>query len=162
MTKRARPRDQHTLDMFSHAKLFPVETPRDLGGAIDFNARIAAAMARAIEEARDHGLDRWDIAREMSRQLGSEVTKGMVDAYTSVARADHTISLVRFVVFARATGCLWLWNEVVADEGLIILQGEEALLAQAAHARKQADHYAAEARRLSNLAPLNVGRGARR
>ena len=160
MVKRAR--DEHTLDMFLGAKLFPVETPRELGGALDFNGRISSAMARAIEEARERGLDRFDIARRMSDVLGTEVTKGMIDAYTSQARETHTISLVRFVAFARATGCMWLWNVVLADEGLTILQGEEALLAQAAFARKQAEHYAAEAKRLSGLAPLQVGRGARR
>lgn len=157
-----RNRDEQTLDLFAHAKLFPVETPREMGSALDFNGRIAQAMARAIDEARDHGIDRYEIARRMSEILQKDVSKGMIDAYTSPARPDHNVSLVRFVAFARATGCAWLWNVVLKDEGLTILQGEEALLAQAAHARKQAEFYAAEAKRLSGLAPLQVGRGARR
>ena len=157
-----RTRDSDTLDLFSHSRLFPVETPREMGSALDFNGRISQAMARAIDEARDHGIDRYEIARRMSETLQIDISKGMIDSYTSQARETHTISLVRFVAFARATGCPWLWNVVLKDEGLTILQGEEALLAQAAHARKQAEFYSAEAKRLSGLAPLQVGRGARR
>lgn len=157
-----RTRDDQTLDLFSHARLFPVETPREMGSALDFNGRIAQAMARAIDEARERGIDRYEIARRMSETLQVDISKGMIDAYTSQARENHTISLVRFVAFSRATECSWLWNVVLKDEGLTILQGEEALLAQAAHARKQAEFYAAEAKRLSGLAPLQVSRGARR
>lgn len=161
MSKNRQRRDTDTLDMFAHSRLFPVETPREMGSALDFNGRIAQAMARAIDEARDHGVDRYEIARRMSETLQVDISKGMIDAYTSQARETHTVSLVRFVAFARATGCAWLWNVVLKDEGLTILQGEEALLAQAAHARKQAEFFASEAKRLSGLAPLQVGRGAR-
>lgn len=149
-------RDRSTSDLFSHERLFPVETPRELENALDFNARVAQAMSRALREASEHGQDRFQVARRMSDILGTEVTKGMVDAYTSQARETHTISLARFKAFVRATGCMWLWNVVLDGEGLTLLQGEEALLAQAAHAEKRARALMAEAKSLKARAPMEI------
>ncbi len=149
-------RDRSTDDLFSHERLFPVETPRELENALDFNAKIAQAMKRACREAAEMGLDRFDVARRMSDILGTEVSKGMIDAYCSQARETHTISLARFKAFVRATGCLWLWSVVLEGDGVTLLQGDEARLAQAALARKQSQALAAEAKRLEGLAPLQI------
>lgn len=151
-------RDRATNDLFDHVRLFPVEEPQELANALDFNANLAQAMSRACDEARSADMDRYAIAARMSAILGVDVTKGMIDAYTSQARETHTISLVRFKAFVRATGCLWLWKVVLEGEGLTLLQGEEALLAQAALADKRADAYRAEARALKARAPLNIKR----
>lgn len=149
-------RDRDTGDLFHHARLFPVESPRELGGALDFNAKLAAAMSRACREAAELGVDRFEIARRMSEMLGAEISKGMIDAYCSQARETHTISAVRFKAFVRATGCVWLWNVYLDGEGLTLLQGEEALLAQAAYAEKRAQALMAEARALKAAAPVEI------
>lgn len=150
------PRCRSTNDLFSHERLFPVETPRELENALDFNARVAQAISRACDEARDSGLDRHDVARRMSDILGTEVSKGMIDAYCSQARETHTISLARFKALVRATGCLWLWNVVLEGEGLTLLQGDEALHAQAALARKRGLALIEEARRIEKLSPIEI------
>ncbi|EHN75020.1 hypothetical protein SMCF_5525, partial [Streptomyces coelicoflavus ZG0656] len=98
----------------------------ELENALDFNARVAQAMSRACREAAEAGHDRFAIAARMSAILGTEVTKGMIDAYCSQARETHTISLARFKAFVRASGCLWLWNVVLDGEGVTLMQGEEA------------------------------------
>src|SRR5690606_19216476 len=87
---------------------------------------------------------------------GVEVTKGMIDAYTSAARETHTISVVRLKAFVRATGGFWLWQIVPEGEGLTLLQGAEALLAQAALAEKQAIAVAAAAKRLKGMAAISI------
>ncbi len=162
MSKRRHHRDADTLDLFQHERVFPVRAPQEFGTALDFNVRLAQAQARAIDEAREHKIDRFEIARRMSVTLGKEVTKGMIDAYTAPSRGDHNISLIRFLAFVRATGCTWLWDVVLETEGLTVVQGEDAQLAQAAMAEKMAAHYAAEAKRLKAATPLQVSRGARR
>lgn len=155
-------RDRSTSDLFAHERLFPVESPRELQNALDFNAKVSQAMSRAIREAGERGMDRYDIARDMSAILGVDVTVNMINAYTSQSRETHTISLVRFKAFARATGCLWLWNVVLQDEGVTLLQGEEALLAQATFARRRAEALVAEAKRIEKLAPVEINRRADR
>lgn len=162
MPKRTVPHpDQLPLDLFPHERLYPVQVTKDLGSAMAFNARMALAMSRALDEAALNGLVRAEVAHRMSQILGIEISKAMLDKYTSQAAETHTISLVRFVAFVRATGCTWLWKQVLAHEGLTILEGEEALLAQAALAQKKADHYRDEARRLKHAAPFQVGAGDR-
>jgi hypothetical protein len=157
-----RTRDEKTLDLFEHKHLFAVETPRELGSALDFNSTLSGAMSRALDEARENGLDRYEVAARMSKILGHEVSKGMIDAYTSQARDTHTISAVRFKAFVRATGCLWLWSVYLDGEGLTLLMGEEALHAQASLAEKRAKALLEEARQLRARAPLEISRGARR
>ncbi|HVY34345.1 MAG TPA: hypothetical protein VG960_07965 [Caulobacteraceae bacterium] len=149
--------DQATADLFDHQRLFPVKAPQTLARALDFNRRICSAMSEAI---KDSGLTREAICHRMTEILGYEedtvVTIAQLNAYTSAARETHTISLVRWVAFVRATGCLWLWEVVLHDEGLTLLQGEEALLAQATLAEKRGQELLAEAKRLRTAAPLKV------
>ena len=45
-------RDTSTNDLFCHERLFPVETPRELENALDFNARVSQAIKRALDEAK--------------------------------------------------------------------------------------------------------------
>lgn len=155
-------RDRATSDLFTHENLFPVETPRELENALDFNTRVAGAMSRALREAAEVGRDRYAIAARMSEILGVEITVNMLNAYTAQSRESHTISLARFKAFVRATGCLWLWNVVLEGEGLTLLQGEEAVLAQIAHAELRGRALLAEAKALRGRAPLEIKRrGAR-
>lgn len=155
-------RDDATGDLFAHERLFPVETPRELEKALDFNARISQAIKQALNEAKSRGCDRHDVAERMTNILGVRISKEMIDAYTSQARETHTISLARFKALVRATGCLWLWNVVLEGEGLTLLQGDEALHAQAALAEARGRALLDEAKRLKTLAPIEIKRpGAR-
>lgn len=161
MSKRARHPDQG--DLFDVQHLFPVRAPNTLPRALDFNRRLAIAMAEAI---RLSPKSREAIAEEMTAILGYEdgsVTVSMLNAYTSAARETHTISLVRFIAFVRATGCTWLWDEVLHDEGLIILQGAEALHAQASLLEKQGRELLERAEVARQAAPseVRVPRGRR-
>jgi hypothetical protein len=115
-----------TNDLFADG-LFPVRAPAEPVPAMDFNVRIAQAISRALKESP---LSRAQIAASMSEMLGEDVSAHMLNAYASPAREEHRISLVRFKALARVTGCVWLWEAAVKGDGLTLLQGEEALLAQ--------------------------------
>lgn len=150
--------DRNTGDLFDHERLFPVETPRELENALDFNARVSQAIKRALDEAKANGNDRFAVAARMSNILDVEISKGMLDAYCSQARETHTISLARFKALVRASGCLWLWNVVLEGEGVTLMQGEEALHAQASLTRKRGLALIEEAKRLEREAPLIINR----
>ncbi len=93
-----------------------------------FRSKLKRAMARAIRECPH---DRHAVALRMARALGLDgFSKATLDAYTAESKATHDISLVRFTAFVRATGADWLWDEIVATEGLTVLQSDEALLAE--------------------------------
>lgn len=115
-----------TLDLFADG-LFPVQAPKEPVPAMDFNVRIAQFIGRALKETSK---SRAQIAAEMSEMLGEDVSVHMLNAYSSPAREEHRISLVRFKSLARVTASVWLWEAAVEGDGLTLLQGEEALLAQ--------------------------------
>jgi len=121
-------------DLFQDA-VFPVRaaTPR-----IDpdrFRSKIKRAMAQAIRECPH---DRPVIAARMAQYLGlPAISRSTLDAYTAESKASHDISLVRFKAFVRATGATWLWDLVVCEEGLLILEGDEARLAEIARLQQE-------------------------
>lgn len=149
--------DQQTGDLFDVTRAFPVEAPRDMLRAFDLKRQISRDMGRALREC---GKGAEVVAAEMTEILGGEeedlVTRAQLYAYTSEARTTHNISLVRFKAFVRATGAIWLWARLVEDEGLTLLEGEDALHAQAAYADRLAKHYAEQAKALRNKAPLEI------
>lgn len=157
MAKGARHRHPHQADLFEVQKVFEVRAPQQLTRALDFNQRIAMAMSEAIREC---GKPRPEICAEMTGVLGyedgKEMTVSQLNAYTACSRDTHTISLVRFVAFARVTGCTWLYDVMLHDEGLTILEGEEAHFARASILRKQAERLMAEADAALSAAPSTV------
>ncbi|MEP2760969.1 MAG: hypothetical protein ABJP66_18075 [Hyphomicrobiales bacterium] len=122
------------FDLFQEA-LFPV---RSASSAIDpdrFRSKIKRAMAQAIRECPH---DRPVIAARMAQYLGlPNLSRSTLDAYTAESKVSHDISLVRFKAFVRATGATWLWDMIVSEEGLLILEGDEARLAEIARLQQE-------------------------
>lgn len=145
------------LDFFREA-LFPV---REAASRIDldrFRARLKREMARAIRECP---YDRPSIAARMAEYLTiSGVSKAMLDAYTAESKTGHDISLVRFKAFVRATGAFWLWDVVVSDDGLLLLEGDEARLAEIARIQQERRALTAELKALQSV-PVNIRRARR-
>jgi len=148
-------RDEMTGDLFSVERLFPVKATVDMPRALDMKRQVSRIMSQAMREC---GKTAGVIAAEMSELLGEDdiVTTAQLYAYTSEARVSHTISIVRWKAFVRATGCVWLWWELLHDEGLIVLQGEEALHAQASLAEKHGRDLLEQAKRLRAAAPMEI------
>jgi hypothetical protein len=138
--------------------IFPTRAP---AGQIDlqrFRARLKRAMAQAIRECPH---DRPTIAARMAQYLGiPAVTKAALDAYTAESKETHDISLVRFKAFVRATGAVWLWDLVVSDDGLTMLEGDEARLAEIARLQQEQRERAAELKALLAV-PVNIRRRGR-
>jgi len=82
-------------------------------------ARIARAVAETLHEC---DIKREEIAVAMSKWLGEDVTKNMLDAYASEAREEHTIPYLRLLGLIQVTGDVRLlqigaemFGHVVAD-----------------------------------------------
>ena len=99
-----------------------------------FRLRIKSAMSAAIT---DRNLDRHAIASEMARTLNAPaLSKAMLDAYTSPAK-DQDITLVRFKALVRAIDAPELWDVAVSEDGLLVLRGDEARLAEIARLQQE-------------------------
>lgn len=145
------------FDMFEDA-VFPV---RAANASIDldrFRARLKRAMSEAI---RGCPYDRPTIAARMAHYLGiGTVSKASLDAYTAESKQAHEISLSRFKAFVRATEAAWLWDLVIAEDGLTVLQGDEARLAEIALLQQEQRALQSKLKRLRAV-PVHVRRQAR-
>lgn len=115
-------RDALTLD------LFQVPTPTaPAAGNLDLDVPLREALSDALKHA-DH--DRWQVAAEMSRLTGREISKYMLDAYTAESRSDHNFPFRYAAAFEVATGSYCLSHLLAKVRGCKVLVGEEALLAE--------------------------------
>ncbi|MDX3978928.1 hypothetical protein [Shinella sp.] len=119
-------------------------------------ASLKRDMARAIRECP---FDRPAIAARMAGYLAvAGVSKATLDAYTAESATAHDISLVRFKAFVRATGATWLWDTIVSDDGLLLLEGDEARLAEIARIQQERRALTAELKVLQ-ATPVTIRRG---
>ena len=101
------------------------------------------------------GHDRTQIAREMAEMLGSNtLSAGMLNNYVSPSKTAD-ITLPRFKAFVRAVNAPKLWDVAVSDDGLLVLKGDEARLAEIARLQQVQRDTAGKLRLLRSL-PVNV------
>lgn len=137
--------DPTQLDFFLEP-LFPVRSPVQRIDIERYRAQMKRAMARAIRECP---YDRPTIAARMAQYLGlPSISKAVLDAYTAESKNTHDITLPRFAAFVHATGAVWLWDEAASIQGVTMLVGEEALLAEIAYRQQEQRRLAAELKTL--------------
>lgn len=135
--------------------VFPSRAPSQQIDLTRFRAKLKRAMAQAIRECQH---DRATIAALMAQYLGlPNISKAALDAYTAESKDTHDISLVRFKAFVRAANANWLWDLIVAEDGLTMLEGDEARLAEIARLQQEHRERAAELRALMAI-PVSIKR----
>lgn len=149
--------DPAQSDFFAEP-VFPTRSPSERIDLDRFRRRLKHEMARAIREC---AYDRPTIAARMASYLGlASISKASLDAYTAESKEGHDVSLVRFKAFVRATGAVWLWDVVVSDDGLLLLQGDEARLAEIERLRQEQRLVAQQIRKLT-ATPVRIRRSER-
>ncbi|MCX7284372.1 MAG: hypothetical protein NTX28_10065 [Novosphingobium sp.] len=103
------------------------------------------------------GRPREVIAAELSVLLNDEVSKPMLDAYSSPARMDHKVPVSRFLGLLAVTARVDLMSPLVREIGATLLIGEEVKTARLGHLRQQAREIATEIRELEQSAPMIRG-----
>jgi hypothetical protein len=115
-------RDSLTLDLFDIPQP-QASTP----GNLDLDIELRHALSDALKHADG---DRYQIAAEMSRLTGRDISKHMLDAYTAESRCDHNFPFRYAAAFEVATGSFCLTNLIATARGCSVLVGDEALLAE--------------------------------
>jgi len=137
-------RDSHTADMF---ELLP-QPPASTEGSLECRKTIAGIMSESL---KGHSLDRFQIAAEMSRLLGREISKHMLDAYTAESRTEHIPPLDTAMAFDIATGNFSLINFYASKLGARVSIGRDALhaeLGKLEHLRQDASKRIRELKRM--------------
>nr|WP_273719937.1 MULTISPECIES: hypothetical protein [unclassified Bartonella] len=141
--------------IFSKSRVFPAREPVAQIDLERFRSRIKRAMARALRECR---VERNEIAERMAHYLGIGcLSKASLDAYVAENK-QVDISLPRFKAFVLATGAFWLWDKVVSEDGLLLLQGDEAGLAKIARLQQEQREIAARLKAMRAV-PVRIRRG---
>ncbi|MEQ1814380.1 MAG: hypothetical protein ABL860_08030 [Candidatus Nitrotoga sp.] len=118
--------DTLTGDLFAAIASIPKAHPMN-PGAWRFRAEIAHAMGGAVKTCVK---DRYQIAADMSRLLGREVSVNTLDKYTSEAAQDHIPNLETAIAFDAATGQTALASLFAEKLGCRVLPGKDSLLAE--------------------------------
>lgn len=129
------------------------QQPGDLAG---FSAMVTASVARMLREERR---PRSEVARAMSDLLGEQVSKSMLDVYSSESHSGHNISASRWWALVAATGRFDVADAIAARTGARLLSGDEIKAAELGHLQAEADAIAARIKELRGDArPIARGR----
>lgn len=115
-------RDMLTSDMFDVPKPVALNA-----GSLVCRAEIAGIMSDVLAECASEDIDRFEVAARMSRLLGREVSKYMLDAYTSESRQEHVPPLDTAIAFDMATGGVSLLKFYADKLGCRVMVGKEVL-----------------------------------
>lgn len=130
------------LDAAQMAFTFAVPAmPRQDGELAGLGRFISSGVARMLkEDARS----REEIAGHMSALLGETVTRWMLDAYASEARAEHSVSAERLLALVVATARYDVLDAIVRRTGAAVLVGDEVEAARLGHLMAQQRSLAAQ------------------
>lgn len=105
------------------------------------------------------GRDRYEIAAEVSKLLGEDVSKPMLDAYSSPAREDHKVPFSRLMAIVVVTGRYDLLDRHMREAGCGVITGRELQTAELGNVEQEIRELQARARQLRKTAPT-IKRGA--
>lgn len=97
--------------------------------------------------------DRWAIAAEVSKLLDQDVSKSMLDAYSSPARTDHNVPACRLLALAVVCDRQDLLRPILRKIGIGALIGDEIKTARIGQLQKRISDAQAEMRELKRDAP---------
>lgn len=138
-----RVKDDLTLDIFEVPEPI-VPTP----GSGNYAAQVSELVGLVLKECP---VDRYEIAAQMSRLSGDDVSKNMLDAWSSPARADHNIPFYRIPLLEEVCQSHAFTDWLVHLRGGRVAYGREALAAEYGKLSRVQERVNADLRRLKKL-----------
>lgn len=136
-------KDDRTLDLFAVPQ--PVLTVPGQGNYSVQVSELVSCMLKGTE------LDRYEVASRMSRLSGDDVSKNILDAWSSPARTDHNLPFYRAALLEEVCASHLLTDWLVALRGGRVAYGRDALLAELGRLERQRDESARQARELKRM-----------
>lgn len=135
--------DDRTLDLFAIPQ--PVLAVPGQGNYSVQVSELVGEMLKAV------GIDRYEVAARMSRLSGDEVSKAMLDAWSSPARTDHNLPFYRVALLEEVCAAHLLTNWLVSLRGGRVAYGRDALLAELGRVERNREDAARQARELKRM-----------
>lgn len=122
-----RHRDPLTKDLFDwEPPKVSVGYSAEVMGRGPLDNRIARIIGQALRDARDDGLSRAEVARQMSTYLRRPVSEAMLNKWSSEGSEDHRIPLDAFIALVHATDARELLGFVPGEFGMTVIESEYA------------------------------------
>lgn len=101
-------------------------------GSMDYRTQIAHLVSHALDEARrrDPALDRYAIAAVVSRLVGKESSKSMLDGYTAESREAFNLPAYLLPALETACGTTCLSEWLAGIRGGVLVLGAATLDAE--------------------------------
>ena len=138
-----RVKDDKTLDIFSVPQ--PILS---VPGHGNYATQVSEMVSELLKGSE---LDRYEIAARMSRLSGDDVSKYMLDAWSSPARSEHNLPLYRAALLEEVCASHLLTNWQVHLRGGRVAYGREALDAELGRLSRVAADATRKARELKKL-----------
>lgn len=136
-------KDDRTLDIFA------VPTPvLAVPGRGNYSAQVSEIVAEMLKTT---GAERFEVAAQMSRLSGDDISKAMLDAWSSPARLDHNLPFYRAALLEEVCDSQLLTDWQVQLRGGRVAYGRDALLAELGRLERNRDQSARAARELKKL-----------
>lgn len=138
-----RPRDTATLDLF--------EVPQaaaPIPAGLDYRAQVSGLVSQMLKDADG---DRYELAGRMSRLTGTDVTKYMLDAYSSEARDTFNLPFWLVPALEESAHSHLLTNWLTGVRGGRLLIGREALNAELGKLERLRDEAAKKIKQLKQV-----------
>jgi hypothetical protein len=126
---------------------FDVPQPQLVIGC-DFRVQVSEIVSGMLANAKSTGLERMDVAAQMSRLAGEDISKSMLDAWSSTARIDHNLPFYRAALLEQVCGSHQLSDLIVTVRGGRVSWGRDALLAELGKLESIRDEASRQARAL--------------
>lgn len=135
--------DDRTLDLFAIPQ--PVLA---VPGQGNYSVQVSELVAEMLKAT---GIDRYEVAARMSRLSGDDVSKAMLDAWSSPARTDHNLPFYRVALLEEVCASHLLTNWLVSLRGGRVAYGRDALLAELGRVERNREESARQARELKRM-----------
>ena len=136
-------KDDRTLDIFTVPQ--PILS---VPGSGNFASQVSELVGELLKSTE---LDRYEVAARMSRLSGDDVSKHMLDAWSSPARTDHNLPLYRAPLLEEVCATHLLTNWLVHLRGGRVAYGREALDAELGRLERVASDASRKARELKKM-----------
>jgi len=139
----ARRKDDRTFELFAVPQ--PAQA---IPGQCNYGHLVSGLIGEVLKST---GLERHDIASRMSRLSGDDVSKNMLDAWSSTARVDHNLPLYRVPLLEYVCETHVLTDWLVGMRGGSASYGKDALLAELGRVVRNREELTRQERELKKL-----------
>ncbi len=116
-------KDDKTIDLFFSVPAPVIPQP----GMGNYAAQVSELVAELLKGSP---LDRYEIAAQISRLSGDDVSKNMLDAWSSPARTEHNLPLYRAPLLEAVCQANLLTDWLATQRGGRVAYGRDALNAE--------------------------------